>query len=782
MATTKSTRVKAPTKASPSSESVSPADIHEVVTLKPKGGVNTDRGGVSELSKVSKLKLLKCKKSLYISTLNTRTMSSMHLQEEICGLAKLYNQDIIGIQEHRIVHQDEEIRHQDLYDGYQLVSSSAWRNTGGVSIGGGVGLLLSPKAKRAFLFCNSVSPRILCMTLAGNPRTTVIVTYCPTNVSEERDAEQHFQLLDRTIRQVPAHSFLIVMGDFNGRVGMEYYNFPYHETTNRNGEMLHNLALENDLVITNVCFRKKEPRLWTCRLPSGFKVQIDYILVRRKWRNSVTNSCAYNSFASIGSDHRIVTAKIRLSLRASGKTPPRKVKYDWRQLVHDDELQERYTIKVQNQFSALRKNCDDNVTAVYECFIQANKDIAEELIPKARKRPKEAIWHDPRIEEARRELQQAQLVDSQEVSNMSRSELQSKKNHLRKVYEEANEQILKRKIRSRRWRIVTSTASIRQPGTSSMKLVGVEYDTAKKDISEGKSTGEDGIPPEVLKRCNLDDIVLNFCNEALMNGKKPDQWSILNLIPIPKSGDLREGKNYRGICLSSIVAKTFNRLLLNRIRTYLDPVLRFNQNGFRPGRSTVSQILALRRIIEEVKNNNLNAAVIFIDFKKAFDTIHRGKVLDIMRAYGVPERLVAAIGCMYHHTIAHVTSPDGVTKDFEIQAGVLQGDTLPPFLFIVVLDYVLRKAMEGNEERLGFTLEPRKSRRIGPRTIIDLDFADDIALLADNLKDAQELLHLVEAVAQKVGLEMNAKKTKAMLYKETPSSIKTLDGSELEID
>ncbi|XP_072050011.1 uncharacterized protein [Amphiura filiformis] len=579
-------------------------------------------------------------------------MSSMHLQEEICGLAKLYNHDIVGIQEHRIVHQDEEIRHQDLYDGYQLVSSSAWRNTGGVSIGG-VGLLLSPKAKRAFLFCNSVSPRILCMTFAGNPRTTVIVTYCPTNVSEERDAEQHFQLLDRTIRQVPAHNFLIVMGDFNGRVGKEYYNFPYHETTNRTGEMLHNLALENDLIITNVCFRKKEPRLWTCSLPSGFKVQIDYILVRRKWRNSVTNSCAYNSFASIGSDHRIVTAKIRLSLRASGKTPPRKVKYDWRQLVHDDELQERYTIKVQNQFSALRKNCDDNVTAVYECFIQANKDIAEELIPKARKRPKEAIWHDPRIEEARRELQQAQLVDSQEVSSISRSELQSKKNHLRKVYEEANEQILKRKIKEvencnincqhkAAWDLINEVSGRKSAKKSQIKgdtqgerlnawfqhfqqLLGdppdvtdeyeaidqvyeefnmrtdafdqVEYDTAKKDISEGKSTGEDGIPPEVLKRCNLDDIVLNFCNEALMNGKKPDQWSILNLIPIPKSGDLREGKNYRGICLSSIVAKTFNRLLLNRIRPYLDPVLRFNQNGFRPGRSTVSQILALRRKI-----------------------------------------------------------------------------------------------------------------------------------------------------------------------------------------
>ena len=220
-----------------------------------------------------------------------------------------------------------------------------------------------------------------------------------------------------------------------------------------------------------------------------------------------------------------------------------------------------------------------------------------------------------------------------------------------------------------------------------------EYNAAKKNITEGKSPGEDEIPPEVLKRCDLDDIILNFCNDALINGRKPDQWSILNLIPIPKSGDLREGKNYSGICLSSIVAKTYNRLLLNRIRPHLDPVLRINQNGVRPGRSTVSQILALRRIVEEIKNNNLIAALVFIDFKKAFDTVHRGKMLDILRAYGVPEKIVAAIRHTYQQTKAHVTSPDGITKDFEIQAGVLQGDTLAPFLFIIILDYVLRKAL-----------------------------------------------------------------------------------------
>ena len=158
-----------------------------------------------------------------------------------------------------------------------------------------------------------------------------------------------------------------------------------------------------------------------------------------------------------------------------------------------------------------------------------------------------------------------------------------------------------------------------------------------------KCCGEDGIPPEVLTNCDPDDIILRFCNNTLLDGKMPDQWSILNIVPIPKTGDLRLGGNYRGISLSSIVAKMFNRLILNRIRPEIDEHLRNNQNGFRANRTTVSHILALRRLIEGIKEYDLSAIITFIDFKKAFDTIHRGKMLKILTAYGVPNQLANAI-------------------------------------------------------------------------------------------------------------------------------------------
>ena len=166
------------------------------------------------------------------------------------------------------------------------------------------------------------------------------------------------------------------------------------------------------------------------------------------------------------------------------------------------------------------------------------------------------------------------------------------------------------------------------------------------------------------------EIILKFCNTALLHRKKSSQWSLANIIPIPKTEDLSLGRNYRDISLSSLVQKTYNKMILHRIRSKVDPWLRIYQNGFRPGQTTVSQILALRRIIEVVKENNLSCIITFIDFKKAFYSIHRGKILCILKAYGIPESLVNAIEGIYSDTKAKVLSLDGETKYFSITAGV----------------------------------------------------------------------------------------------------------------
>ena len=97
------------------------------------------------------------------------------------------------------------------------------------------------------------------------------------------------------------------------------------------------------------------------------------------------------------------------------------------------------------------------------------------------------------------------------------------------------------------------------------------------------------------------------------------------ILPFPKKGDLGLAKNYRGITLTSIGAKIYNALLRNRIEPKIDNILRKNQNGFRRNRSTTSQILTIRRILEGVRAKKLQATLLFVDFTKAFDPYTEGR-------------------------------------------------------------------------------------------------------------------------------------------------------------
>ena len=122
-------------------------------------------------------------------------------------------------------------------------------------------------------------------------------------------------------------------------------------------------------------------------------------------------------------------------------------------------------------------------------------------------------------------------------------------------------------------------------------------------------------------------------------------------------------------------------------------------------------------------------------------------------------------------------SPDGLTEQFEIKAVVLQGDMLTPYLFAIAVDYIIREAVQGDEEKLGFELHPRRSGRHPAIKITDLLFADDIALLSNEIWQALELLSLVESEGAKVGLAVNAKKTEFMAFNfSEPIETKTIIG------
>ena len=104
--------------------------------------------------------------------------------------------------------------------------------------------------------------------------------------------------------------------------------------------------------------------------------------------------------------------------------------------------------------------------------------------------------------------------------------------------------------------------------------------------------------------------------------------------------------------------------------------------------------MTIRRILEGVQAKNLQATILFVNFTKAFDSIHRGNMEQILLAYGLPKETIVAIMILYKNTKVKVRSLGGDIDYFDIVAGVLQGDTLTPYVFIICLDNVLRTSMD----------------------------------------------------------------------------------------
>ena len=125
-------------------------------------------------------------------------------------------------------------------------------------------------------------------------------------------------------------------------------------------------------------------------------------------------------------------------------------------------------------------------------------------------------------------------------------------------------------------------------------------DSVLRKIKNRKAAGLDEIPPEVWKTRQFDDILLRQCN-TVYNQNRIERWMKGCILPFPKKGELGLAKNYRGIILTSIAAKIYNALLRNRIEPKIENILRKNQNSFRRNRSTTSQILTIRRILEGVQ-------------------------------------------------------------------------------------------------------------------------------------------------------------------------------------
>jgi hypothetical protein len=718
------------------------------------------------------------------------------------------------------------------------VSSSA--DDGG---NGGIGMLISPSSVAAFEKAVRISHRIMVVHFRSNskkwPKVVMIVVHSPTSVAKVKDVDDFYIVLNKTIEDLGRHSFLCILGDWNARLLCSSKSpWVFSEQPNKNSDAFKDFLALNGLFSTNCVFQKNRDKLWTHRGPRGHKSQIDHIVFCSRFRSSVRDSEAF-TFQGFKTDHRIVVAKLQLSLRVARAKPKILPRYDWKSLK-DDQCCAAFVLHCKNRFASLQFLSDnENLQSLsddendhsdkeiahkvqYTNFSKAVQSAAEATLPTVPPFQRKIPWADDRIVAARLRATTAKKRHCVKKSVHSKNEVCVAMKALSDQYVSNQREYIEAQIKqivdadesrkaSAAWKainnlsgkrtIVTAkiTASSPQarldgwlqtfhsrlnnpivhsqsfevvplpdlPGIRTGPFDYAELEAAAKQMKQGKACGVDGIPSEIFRIPEILQQLLPILNATYTTHNPPSEFLLNKIIVLPKKGDLTTYDAYRGISLMSCTAKLYNRLLLNRIRSPVEPLLRQNQNGFRPSRTTIEPILALRRLIEELScRKGSRLAAIFVDFTKAFDSVDRPRMFQILSAYGIPEETIAAIRVMYDGSTAFVSTVDGDTDTFPIETGVLQGDTLAPFLFIVVVDYLLRQAFGVVDNNLGIQVKARKCSREPAKHLTDFDYADDIAVLGSSRANAQTLLNSLVDAAAAVGLKVNAKKTKALVIGE----------------
>ena len=452
-------------------------------------------------------------------------------------------------------------------------------------------MLIGPKVIKTVNSIERIQPGMKTATFNGNPRATIISCYSPTNISEETKLATFYDELSSLVRSIPKHNLLIIGGDMNAQIGKNRHNkYSLHNTSNRNGQYLTDFMIENRLTCLNTNYQKREGKLWTYTYANNSKAQIDFVFINEKWKNSAMNCEAYSSFVGESSDHRIVTAKIRLSLRENATRTATTKHYDWA-LLNNRDIRDKYVLELRNRFEKLQEKESKNTpNDEYENFVNAHFEAAPKCIPTKPITKYRAPWETEEVREKRALVKTASksyrknpTIDNSRILKKAQYQLagiylkeqrefiQNKIDKIRDSVEERQSRIAWQTINEVSGRKSTAKAKLEaanqqeriklwkqhfenllaNPSTIMQELITriiskqldiklgpftkEEHDSVLRKIKNRKAAVLDEIPPEVWKTRQFDNILLRHCN-AVYDQNPIDRWTKGYIPPSLKRG------------------------------------------------------------------------------------------------------------------------------------------------------------------------------------------------------------------------------------------------------
>ena len=279
-----------------------------------------------------------------------------------------------------------------------------------------------------------------------------------------------------------------------------------------------------------------------------------------------------------------------------------------------------------------------------------------------------------------------------------------------------------------------------------------------KNLKSKKSFGEDQINNRMIKAsiALLDNSMLKLFNMSIDCGEFPAAWCQGYIVPILKSGDKSDASNYRPITISSCLGKIFSSILNNRVMQFLETnnIISKAQIGFRKGHQTSDHLLLIKALINAYKQKRKHIYASFVDFSVAFDSVwHLGMIYKLYKS-GFTCKIVRLLQSMYSKIKACVRRGNYLSENFSCNRGTRQGCNLSPGLFNGYTNdlYEIFNSTDSNPVK------------ICNQSIGCLMYADDIVILSESASGLQKSLNKLQKYCKKWKLNVNAKKTKAMVF------------------
>lgn len=765
---------------------------------------------------------LKIKTKTFFGTFNINTLLRPGKLFELGNALKEQQIQILALQETRMP--DENTLD---FGNYRLFKSKTnkriLKNTPHL----GVGFAVSNVILNSITDVKPINERLMTISLkSANKMYTLINAHMPINQENKTNPEKvnkSWDTLENTISKIPQNHVKILMGDFNAQLGKERKfrktigNFPAHKWTNQNGQRLVELCKTFNLKIMSTHFKKAPSKQKTWRSPNSYlgEFQIDHVAISYPNQKEILNVQVRKGF-NIDSDHYLTRIKLKLKPQKQFRKSPQIPKFD------TNKITPNFTTELDKKKSTNWPELKDKVIKTAQNLIPSNKrqkhpwwneecEVAVKLRHEAFKN-----WSSNKTEErhntfliVRKETSKLIRQTKRTYENNQLLELEKdfQKNNTRNFYKTFKTKLTGYQPQSLCFKKENGSLALNnkdnckelakyfenllncpQPTnkfpqlrtniTNPNSLAPDETEISRqiKRLKNNKASGEDGIVAEHLKAAGPNTIkeITQILQQIWQNEMIPDDWKSALIHPLHKKGDRTDVNNYRGISLLPVTYKIFSQCLLDRAQQQLEPKIGEYQAGFRPNRSCPEQILNLKLILRHQKIYNKNVVCTFVDFKKAYDSIDRESLFQILKEQGLDLKTLALIKETLTNTKSKVKFMGELSEPFEIKTGVRQGDGLSPLLFNCVLEKVIQEwRMQKVEQKVD---QPIKLGRTNVK-VDCLAFADDLAILTRDTATAQKQIEILKEIAEKVGLQISFEKTEYMAnLKHAPKFLNTKYG------